>query len=347
MTSTNLLRPALLLAVLFTLTACQPERMYNDRFYSFGTIIEVSLISSDATTAAQAMQLIQSELQRMHTQWHAWQESELTRLNQQLQQQKWFSTEPELFEMVSISQQYYRSSDGLFDPAIGALIKAWGFHRSEFNEQRKPEAGAIAALQQQQPSMADIERQNTKLRGTNPNLQLDLGGLAKGYGLDKISQQLQQLGISDFILNAGGDVVASGQHGTRSWKVGVRGPEPDKLIATINTNGYEGVFSSGNYERFYDTNDGPVHHLIDPRNAQPASSLIASTVLHANPSLADAAATALLIAGSKDWRRIANQMGVSHALVIEANGKIHLTAAMANRVTLNDHLMSSVTTDKM
>ncbi len=350
MTRSNLdqpLRSTCLILTLLVLTACQPEQIYTDRFYSFGTIVEVSLISNDANTAEQAMRLIQSELRRMHNQWHAWQESELTKLNHNLQQQIWFSTEPELYEMVALSREFYQSSDGLFDPAIGGLINAWGFHRSDFNDPPTPETKTIADLQQQQPSMSDIEFDNTRLRGTHSQLQLDLGGLAKGYGLGKISEQLQQLGVTDFILNAGGDVVASGEHGHRAWKVGIRGPEPDEVLASINTQSYEAVFSSGNYERYYETDDGRAHHLIDPRNAQPATSLAATTVLHQDPSLADAAATALLIAGTRDWRKIAKQMGITTALVIEPDGKIHLTDAMRERVRLNDHLMSSVTTDKM
>jgi len=350
MTGSNLrqpLRSTFLILNLLVLTACQSEKKYTDQFYSFGTIVEASLISNDAKKAEQAMQLIQSELQRMHNQWHAWQESDLTTLNQHLQQKIWFSTEPELYEMVVLSQKYYHSSDGLFDPAIGGLINAWGFHRSDFNEPSKPDTKAITELLQQQPSMANIEFDNTRLRGTHALLQLDLGGLAKGYGLGKISEQLQQLGITDYILNAGGDVLANGQHGRRAWKVGIRDPEHGKVLATINTQGNEAVFSSGNYERYYETSEGRVHHLIDPRNAQPANSLAATTVLHRDPSLADAAATALLIAGSTDWRRIAKQMGITTALVIEPGGKIHLTDAMRERVTLNDCLMSSVTTDKM
>lgn len=341
------LRSIFLITTLLVLTACQAEQIYTDRFYSFGTIVEASLISNEAKKAEQAMRLIQSELQRMHNQWHAWQESDLTSLNQNLQQQIWFSTEPELFEMVALSREYYQSSDGLFDPAIGGLISAWGFHRSDFDDAPKPDMKSIADLQQQQASMADIEFDNTRLRGTSPQLQLDLGGLAKGYGLGKISKQLQQLGITNFILNAGGDVVTNGQHGSRAWRVGIRSPEPGKVVATINTQGDEAVFSSGNYERYYETKEDRIHHLIDPRTAQPATSLTATTVLHQNAALADAAATALLIAGTKDWRRIADQMGITHALVIEQSGKIHLTDAMRERVMLNDHLMSSVTNDKM
>ena len=83
-----------LITTLLVLTACQAEQIYTDRLYSFGTIVEASLISNEAKKAEQAMRLIQSELQRMHNQWHAWQESDLTSLNQNLQQQIWFSTEP-------------------------------------------------------------------------------------------------------------------------------------------------------------------------------------------------------------------------------------------------------------
>lgn len=337
----------IIIGIGFLLNACDRAQLHQDTFYSFGTIIEVSIISNDSQTAEQAMQLIQTELNRMHTAWHAWEDSELTRLNQQLQQQNWFTADQELLDMVTLSRDYFELSDGLFDPAIGALIQAWGFHASEFENQQTPALNTLSEMQRVQASMHDIEIREYQLRGKKNSLQLDLGGIAKGYGLDKISQQLQRLGVNDFMLNAGGDIVANGQHINRPWRVGVRGPQADQVIAVVNIEQYEGVFSSGNYERFYDTANGRAHHVIDPRSAQPSTTLVAATVIHSNPALADAAATAILVAGTGQWRQIANNMGISSALVIDDAGQIHSTNAMAARLNLKDNLMYSATTDKM
>jgi len=102
--------------------------------------------------------------------------------------------------------------------------------------------------------------------------------------------------------------------------------------SSIEVKNNESVFTSGDYERFYTYHKQRFHHIIDPRTGYPTHDAQSVTVLHSDAGRADAAATALFVAGSKDWQRIAKKMGISHVMLIDSKGDVHLTPAMAKRI---------------
>jgi len=333
-----------LLILLFA--SCDRSQVQTKRFFSFGTIVEFSMLTSQPSLAQQANTLVQTELVRMHHDWHAWEPGKLTQTNEMLQQQQFFSADPEIMELIERAQRLQQRSDGLFDPAIGSLVEHWGFYndqpaapspKTKLNRSNAgPSENFIKSWLATRPSVLDIEVTNKKLRGMHPDLKLDFGGLAKGFALDKIAKQLVALGLTDFILNAGGDLVVRGQNLDRHWRVGIRNPEGEKVTASITVFDGEGVFSSGDYERYYLQNNQRIHHIIDPRDGRPASAARAVTVIHTDATLADAAATALLIAGRDDWQKIAKQMQVKLVMLHDADGEIHLSEAMRQRLDFSE-----------
>jgi len=307
------------------------------------------MLSDNTANIKQATRLVDRELRRMHRDWHAWERSKLTRTNEQLQLKKAFTGDPEIIHMIKLAQGFHRDSNGLFDPAIGDLVETWGFYsdRPGSDKTKLPEQKDITNWLANKPSVRDIEITANQLRGNHSGLKLDFGGFAKGFALDKIAAQLIAIGVTDFILNAGGDLVVRGNNIKRHWQVGVRQPDLDNIAASMSVFDGEGVFSSGDYERYFVAGDQRIHHIIDPRNGQSAKGARAVTVVHRNATLADAAATALLIAGPDHWREIAAQMQVDLVMLQDQAGGIHLSDAMRNRLKENDSLTSAYTTDKM
>jgi len=278
--------------LLTALCSCDRPQVHTERFLAFGTIIELSMHTDDARIARQAQELVQTELSRMHRDWHAWNPSLLTATNTKLQSQLPFEGDPEIVELITVAQEFYHQSNGLFDPGLGSLIAQWGFHSDEPGEHVSVTPQSVITWLEHPPSIKDIKIENGQLRGTHPHLRLDFGGLAKGYALEKIAKQLVLLGAQNFILNAGGDLVARGQHPERNWRIGARGPNNKKAPTRLIVFDGEGVFSSGDYERFYQQNGEHIHHIIDPETGRPATGARAVTVIHNNAARADAAATA-------------------------------------------------------
>lgn len=185
--------------------------------------------------------------------------------------------------------------------------------------------------------MQDIDIDGLSLRGNNPALQLDFGAFGKGYGIDLAVEHLKKMGIENAIVNAGGDMRAIGLRETGDpWKIAIRHPDGQGIIGSLEISGDESVFTSGNYERNFTWEGKRYHHIIDPRTGYPSAGSASVTVVHNDSTRADAAATALFVAGPKDWHRIARKMGIRFVLLIAENGEMHMNPAMQSRLKLAD-----------
>jgi thiamine biosynthesis lipoprotein len=207
-------------------------------------------------------------------------------------------------------------------------------HRHDEVDIHPPDPVAINELLQKNPVMSDIRIDGTFLQSSNPAVQLSLGAFAKGYAIDLAMDYLKGRGISNAVINAGGDLRVIGQHGERPWRIGIRHPRADGMIAWLDAKANESIFTSGDYERFYLYEGKRYHHILDPRTGYPASGATSVTVIHTNAGVADAAATALFVAGAEQWYEIARSMGIKNVMLIDTEGRIHMNPAMQDRIHL-------------
>ncbi|WP_126452618.1 FAD:protein FMN transferase [Sulfuriflexus mobilis] len=326
----------LVLALLLSLSGCERQptaREFNETVYTFGTLVNVTLVGVDEAQAQTAYTAMLDDFTYMHQTWHAWQPNALARINGLLKTGVPFSLAPSILPLITQAQTLSAQSEGLFNPAIGQLINLWGFQTDSRDEHAPPPTpDEIAQWLRQPPSMDDIVIDGLNMRGLNPQLQLDFGGFAKGYAVDVAINHLRELGVENAIINAGGDLRAIGRHGQRPWRVGIRHPRKEGVFASLEIEGDESVFTSGDYERFFEYEGRRYHHIIDPRNGYPADQVRSVTVIHPDGATADAAATALFIAGPKDWHRIAKRMGIKYVMLIDKGGRVHMNPAMQQRL---------------
>jgi thiamine biosynthesis lipoprotein len=182
--------------------------------------------------------------------------------------------------------------------------------------------------------MADIQLDGIKMQTNNPALKLDFGAFAKGYAVDRAIEVLREEGIQNAVVNAGGDLRAIGRHGDRPWRVGIRHPRQPGIIASVEVEGDESVFTSGDYERYFDWQGKRYDHIIDPRSGFPAHGLSSVTVFTQQADLADAAATAIFVAGPKqeDWLPVARAMGITGAMLVDEQGGVQITPGIRKRI---------------
>ena len=318
------------------LAACeQPPRVYERSLYVFGTLISVSAWTRDEAAFDRAVERLDRQFQRMHRDWHAWRgEGELVRLNRAFAAGERMQVSDFLLPLLIQGKTLYDASDGLFNPAIGRLIALWGFHDDEPPGGPPPDADAIARLVDAAPGMDDIHIDGRQVRAGNPRVALDLGAYAKGYALNVAIRMLHEGGIDNAIVNAGGDLCVSGRHGKRPWHIGVRHPQGGGVIASLDAYDGECVLTSGNYERYREYQGVRYAHIIDPRSGYPVAHIASATVIARDGALADAAATALSVAGVPLWRRIAKRMGVDEVMLVDGEGRVYLTPAMEQRIHL-------------
>jgi len=317
---------------LSSLAACQREMEHKAELFVFGTIVEVKLWGASAEQSGRAFTELQQMFQGMHRDWHAWEPGLLVEINEAFAIGEPVSADAGIVEMIRHSQLIEEKTEGRFNPAIGGLIGLWGFHTSEYPIIGPPPGQAdIDAILMHRPSSRDIRIDGLQLSSVNPSVQLDFGGIAKGYAVDLAIEHLRKLGIASAIVNAGGDLRATGSHGDRPWRVAVRKPGGG-IIGTVEVRDDEALFTSGNYERFRQDNEKRYPHILDPRSGWPVKDVASATVITAEGVVADAAATALIVAGLDGWTTVARALNLDQVLMVDEAGKVYLTPEMERRV---------------
>jgi thiamine biosynthesis lipoprotein len=333
------LRLACLLALLL-LGACEKRELptYQEQGYVFGTLVEVTVAGADEARARKAVAEVMREFQRLHDLLHAWKPSELSELNAAIARGQTRQMSPEVVAMLEDAARLSQQSGGLFDPAIGGLVRLWGFHADEFRAEL-PDQKKVAALVAAHPQMSDLIFDGDRVGSRNRAVLLDLGGYAKGYALDRAAELLHQQGIDNALINIGGNILALGRHGDRAWRVGIQHPRKPGPIATLELRDGEAIGTSGDYQRYFESGGRRYCHLIDPRSGQPVQGVQAVTILTHGAragTLSDAPSKPLFVSGSAGWRDAARGMNLEEALLIDGDGTVHLTAAMQKRLEFTD-----------
>ena len=327
-------RYSLWLLLLWALAACSPPPLHQQQAYVFGTLVEVSIHGAPEPQARQAAAAVLARFDELHRTLHAWQPSDLSRLNTALAQGERATVTPELAAMLRDAQALSIQSNDLFNPAIGGLIALWGFH-SDAPQARVPDATAITGLVNKRPRMADLLIKDDTVSSANPAVQLDLGGYAKGRALDDAVAILKAHNIENALVNIGGNVIALGAHGDRPWRVGIQHPRQPGTLATLDLHDGEAIGTSGDYQRYFEADGRRYSHLIDPRTGFPATGMQSLTVLVIGEQAgtrSDALSKPLFIDGVARLANHAARLGVSDYLAVDAAGKIYVSPAMKARL---------------
>ncbi|MEM6677810.1 MAG: FAD:protein FMN transferase [Pseudomonadota bacterium] len=300
--------------------------------FVFGTLVEIVIRGESAAAAREAAAEAGALLQTLHHDWHAWRPGHLGDLNAAIAAGRPAEIDARFAEVLREGRRLACASGGLFEPAIGGLVALWGFHDDTPPEGAPPSSAAIDALVAAEPRMAALSIEGTTARAENTALQLDLGGFAKGAALDLAGRALQARGIEDAVLNAGGDVNVLGSHSARPWRIAIRDPFVWGAVAAVSLRPGEVLYTSGNYERYFEHGGTRFAHIIDPRTGYPVREIVSVSVLGTSGLRADAAATALSVAGREHFAATAAAMGVSAVLMIAEDGEIIATPAMMARL---------------
>jgi thiamine biosynthesis lipoprotein len=316
------------------LAACSPPTLVQQQSYVFGTLVEVSVYGAPEAQARQATTAVLARFDELHRSLHAWQPSELSRLNTALAQGQRTPVTPELAAMLRDAQTLSNQSNDLFNPAIGRLIALWGFH-ADAPQAQVPDAVAIARWVDAAPRMRDLHVEGNTVWSDNPAVQLDLGGYAKGLALDDAVAILKAHGVKNALVNIGGNVIALGAHGDRPWRVGIQHPRQPGTLATLDLRDGEAVGTSGDYQRYFEAGGRRYSHLIDPRSGRPATGMQSVTILVSGKGAgtrSDALSKPLFIDGAARLADNAARLGIGDYLAVDAAGRLHVSPAMKARL---------------
>lgn len=253
--------------------------------------------SNDTPGIAKVAKVVNDELAVVNQQMSTYlEDSEVSKFNQNLSTD-WFTVSDDTARVVDLALQYNRLSEGTFDITVGPLVNAWGFGPSP-TPASPPSALQIATLLTSVGSdKLQVRLDPPALKKTLPSVQIDLSAIAKGHGVDRVIQRLNNLGIKNMMVEIGGEVSIRGTRADgQSWQVGIEVPDPRQraLHRTISFSSLA-LATSGDYRNFRQVGAEQVGHFIDPRTGRPVQPDIASaSVLMPDCASADAIATTLM-----------------------------------------------------
>ena len=284
-----------------------------------GTRIYVELWDTSETHGNQSIDAVMAEMHRIDDLMsHYKPESQLSRINQHGTEAP-VVVDKELFDLIKLSTHYSEITDGAFDITYASVGYLYNYpeHIRPTEEQIK---AALPAVNWRNMKFDDAKH---SVFFEHKGMRIDLGGIGKGYAVDRGIEVLQKRGIEHAVVTAGGDTRIIGDRMGRDWLVAIRHPDdPNKVVTRIPLSN-AAVSTSGDYERYFDENGVRYHHIIDPRTGHSASKVRSATVIGPTATQTDGMSKTAFVLGPEKALEIINRMPEYDAVFVGPDGKMY------------------------
>ena len=284
-----------------------------------GTVIEITLIGDHKEQANKAALQAFQEMKRIEQLMSMKIESgDVFRINRS-SGKEWMKASNETLQVIRKAQEISELSEGGFDITVGPLTELWRKAREKkippSAEEVKEKLGLV--------NFKNIEvDQEGKVYLKKKGMAIDLGGIAKGYGVDRAFNVLMSLGYKNLIVNAGGDLRAGGFKNNQPWSIGIQNPrEPQKLLTRISVSDMA-VATSGDYEKFFVHHGKRYHHIFNPNEGFPAEGCQSVTIVTKDCITADGLATAVFVLGPEKGYSLCQKLDGVKCLIVDKDGKM-------------------------
>lgn len=324
-----------ILAMTCLLIACS---QHNSEIHltgpTMGTTYNVKYSKTDEIAAGELQNLINAELVKINQLMSTYiKDSELSRFNQ------WSSTEAfplsaQTFYVMKEAKRLGELSNGLLDVTVGPLVNLWGFG-PQSRPEKTPSAVDILAARERVGLNRLLLTEHAAIK-THPDLYVDLSTIAKGYGVDRLAEILEQHNIRDYLVEVGGEMRLSGKKSNgKDWRVAIEKPlTKERAVERIISVGNNAVATSGDYRNYYENDGIRYSHLINPNTGKPIThNLVSVTVVHPSSMTADGLATALNVMGKKNALILAEKNDLAVLLITkESDGFREYTSQQFDKI---------------
>jgi thiamine biosynthesis lipoprotein len=283
---------------------------------TMGTYSNILLVTGDSAASAPLARLAHATFAREDSLMSNWTTtSEVARINREAYGQT-VRVDPEVARVIAYSLEVWRGSQHTFDITVEPLIRAWGFLGGKPHV--PSDAEIASAFRRVGAAHLRFDPGTRTLRFDRQGLQIDLGGIAKGYAVHVVAESLRAHGVRDALVDLSGNMDAIGHPpGAPYWRIGIRDPR-DRMpfFARLDLTD-QGVSTSADYEQFVISNGKRYGHIMDPRTGRPAEGLLAVTVVAKNGYITDAWDTPLFVLGAAEAKRIAKARDDIAAIIVE------------------------------
>lgn len=313
------------IALIMPFLACSSgnEELYRDSKMLMGTVVQITVSGRSEEPARAAMSEAFAEIERIDGLVSSYRpESLIARLNREGYQRK-IPLGKDIFGLLRDAAAVSERSGGAFDVTIWPVSKLWGFDKG----------GALPDPELLRAAVAKVgykylifDSGDYSVGFSLDGMGLDLGAIAKGWAVDRAMGKLAARGITNAIIDAGGDLrIAGSRPGKDFWRIGVQHPrEPGELLLTFDLTD-TAIVTSGDYERFFMEGGVRYHHILDPATGMPAAGCRSVTVVAPTAAEADAAATAVFVLGAERGIAFLRSRPGLRGVIVDAGGGLHWT----------------------
>lgn len=312
-----------------------PERKLVHTDQAMGTVVQVTIWTDDEPGAAQAAQAVFAEFRRLDAMMTTWTpDSEISKINAAAGTPKAVPVSAEAYAVIARALEVSKASQGVFDITVGAYGGLWKF--DEDMDGTLPDPAEVLKrkkLVNWKDVVLDKRRHTVRLK--RAGMKITLGGIAKGYAVDRAAALLDKAGFGSFIVQAGGDMYVSGDKNGTPWVVGIRDPRGPRdqsfAVAPIKDHSFS---TSGDYERGFVKDGVRYHHILDPRTAQPARASRSVTIMAKDAFTADAWSKVLFILGAKQAMALVEKLPDFDAVFVDADNHVIMSSGLKDRVKI-------------
>jgi thiamine biosynthesis lipoprotein len=289
-----------------------------------GTEVSVYLWSDESTAGRAALESVFQEANRidrlMSTYKH---DSEISKINREAANSA-VELGQELYKLIARSLEISVLTHGAFDITYDSV----GQHY-DFRQRRRPDLETVdSELEYINFRYVELDDRNSTIRFLMDGVRINLGGIAKGYVVERGISILQAQGITNAIVTAGGDSRLLGDRRGRPWMVGIRDPRKDGEVAISVPLEDEAISTSGDYERYFDEDGVRYHHIIHPGTGTPASGVHSATVFGPDAVTTDALSTSVFVMGVDQGLRMIATLPDYESIVIDAEGQVFFSVGL-------------------
>jgi thiamine biosynthesis lipoprotein len=301
---------------------------------SMGSELRLTASTRDEASTVAAFDAVFEEFERLEALMSVWRPgSDVQRINEAAGDRA-VRVSADVIEVLAIARQVSDWTGGTFDVTFGALTGLWKFDHDQDNTIPDPEAvRRLLPLVNYRNLVLDEAHQTAFLK--RKGMRIHLGGIGKGYAIDRAVGLLHQRGVHDFMIQAGGDLYVGGTRGDHPWRLGIRDPRgpSDKSFATLELS--NGTFStSGDYERFFFKDGRRYHHILDLRTGEPARLCRSVTLVTGRAVLADALAKGVFILGPEAGLALLERLSGVEGVIVGARNELVISAGLKDRLTV-------------
>jgi FAD:protein FMN transferase len=303
--------------------------VYTDK--AMGTLVQLTVWTPDEAAAATAAKAVFKEIHRLDDMMTSWRDSEIFRINAAAGEHA-VPVSDETLKVIERALDVSRRSHGIFDITVGSFRGLWKFDQDMDGSLPDPaEVKKRLRLVNWRDVIVDKRHKTVRLRKKGE--RITLGGIAKGYAVDRGVAVIKRLGLHDFILQAGGDMYVSGDKSGTPWVVGIRDPRGPRdasfAVAPVTDHSFS---TSGDYERGFVKDGVRYHHIIDPRDGQPAHASRSVTVRAHDAFTADAWSKVLFILGAKGAMDLVEKKQDFDAVWVDGQNQVHMSSGLKDLV---------------